>query len=116
MRRVTDTSIPEDGAFRAVEAILVPMWQNPSRNGKRRFWHEYFYELILSLPSACFEGAPDECWLLAAARKNLPLVVPGYEDSTFGNIFASYVHARECDASIVKSGIEYMVVIPSLRN
>jgi deoxyhypusine synthase len=27
MRRVTDTSIPEDEAFRAVEKILVPMWK-----------------------------------------------------------------------------------------
>src|SRR3569832_2195608 len=26
MRRVTDTSIPEDEAFRAVEKFLVPMW------------------------------------------------------------------------------------------
>jgi deoxyhypusine synthase len=27
MRRVTDTSIPEDEAFRAVEKIIVPMWK-----------------------------------------------------------------------------------------
>jgi deoxyhypusine synthase len=36
------------------------------------------------------------------------LVVPGHEDSTFGNIFASHVKFGECNASIVKSGIEYM--------
>ena len=36
------------------------------------------------------------------------MVVPGHEDSTFGNIFASYVKTGECNASIVKSGIEYM--------
>jgi deoxyhypusine synthase len=36
------------------------------------------------------------------------MVVPGYEDSTFGNIFAAHVKIGECDASIVKSGIEYM--------
>lgn len=34
--------------------------------------------------------------------------MPGYEDSTFGNIFASYVKTGDCNASIVKSGIEYM--------
>ena len=28
MRRVTDTSIPEDEAFRAVEKFIVPMWKN----------------------------------------------------------------------------------------
>ena len=34
--------------------------------------------------------------------------MPGHEDSTFGNIFASHVKFGECSASIVKSGIEYM--------
>lgn len=48
------------------------------------------------------------CWLLAAAKEKLPILVQGYEDSTFGNIFASYVKRGECSASIVKSGIEYM--------
>ncbi|MDC3961655.1 deoxyhypusine synthase family protein [Polyangium jinanense] len=108
MRRVTDTSIPEDEAFRAVEKYLVPMWKNASTAGERRFWHEYFYDLIQRLEPSLHEGDPDACWLLAAARKNLPIVVPGYEDSTFGNIFASHVKFGECSASIVKSGIEYM--------
>jgi deoxyhypusine synthase len=108
MRRVTDTSIPEDEAFRAVEKILVPMWVRATKHGERRFWHEYFYELVLQLGPRHFEGDPDECWLLAAAKANLPIVVPGHEDSTFGNIFASHVALGECSASIVKSGIEYM--------
>jgi len=108
MRRVTDTSIPEDEAFRAVEKYLVPMWMNASKDKKRYFWHEYFYELIQKIDSKIFEGNPDECWLLAAAKANLPMVVPGYEDSTFGNIFASHVKMDECSASIAKSGIEYM--------
>ena len=108
MRRVTDTSIPEDEAFRAVEKIIVPMWKGSSERSQRRFWHEYFYEVIQAVPAEAYEGNPDECWLLAAARANLPIVVPGHEDSTFGNIFASYVRTGECNASIVKSGIEYM--------
>jgi deoxyhypusine synthase len=28
--------------------------------------------------------------MYAAAEKNLPIIVPGWEDSTMGNIFASY--------------------------
>jgi deoxyhypusine synthase len=109
MRRVTDTSIPEDEAFRAVEKIIVPMWKSASERAQRRFWHEYFYELVQVLGTEQHEGNPDECWLLAAARAKLPVVVPGHEDSTFGNIFASYVKTGECGAAIVKSGIEYMV-------
>ncbi|MBF0623382.1 MAG: deoxyhypusine synthase family protein [Magnetococcales bacterium] len=108
MRRVTDTSIPEDEAFRAVEKIIVPMWQDATRTGRRRFWHEYFYDLIQAVEPQRHSGPPDQSWLLAAARARLPLVTPGYEDSTFGNIFASYVKSGECDAGIVKSGIEYM--------
>jgi len=108
MRRVTDTSIPEDEAFRAVEQYLVPMWKQATARGERRFWHEYFYELLATISPDLYEGNPDECWLLAAARANLPIVVPGHEDSTFGNIFASYVKTGECSPSIVKSGIEYM--------
>ena len=108
MRRVTDTSIPEDEAFRAVEKFIVPMWKDATAKNERRYWHEYFFELIQKIPAKLHEGKKEESWLLAAAKKNLPMVVPGYEDSTFGNIFASYVKTSECSASIVKSGIEYM--------
>src|SRR5580693_2405394 len=73
MRRVTDTSIPEDEAFRAVEKYIVPMWKNATENNNRRFWHEYFYELIQTIGSDIYEGAPDECWLLAAAKAKLPI-------------------------------------------
>jgi deoxyhypusine synthase len=108
MRRVTDTSIPEDEAFRAVEKFIVPMWKRAGERGERRFWHEYFYELIQAIGPDLIQGAADECWLLAAAQAKLPVVVPGYEDSTFGNIFASHVKNGECSAAIARSGIEYM--------
>ncbi len=108
MRRVTDTSIPEDEAFRAVEKIVVPMWKRAAKENQRRFWHEYFYELVQAVDPKQHEGKADECWLLAAAKAKLPIVVPGYEDSTFGNIFASHVKHGDCAATIVKSGIEYM--------
>jgi deoxyhypusine synthase len=108
MRRVTDTSIPEDEAFRAVEKFIVPMWTKATRKKERRFWHEYFYELIQALPRDLHQGKASQSWLLAAARKKLPIVVPGHEDSTFGNIFASHVKTGECSPLIVKSGIEYM--------
>ncbi|HSY41861.1 MAG TPA: deoxyhypusine synthase family protein, partial [Polyangia bacterium] len=41
-------------------------------------------------------------------QAKLPMVVPGYEDSTFGNIFASHVKHGDVGAEIAKSGIEYM--------
>jgi deoxyhypusine synthase len=108
MRRVTDTSIPEDEAFRVVEGQIVPTWKEATEKGTRKFWHEYFYELIKTIDKSKHEGKAEECWLLAASEMNIPIVVPGHEDSTFGNIFASHVKLGECNASIVKSGIEYM--------
>lgn len=108
MRRVTDTSIPEDEAFRAVEDVIVPMWKAAQDSGTRRLWHEYFYELIQAIKPEIYRGPVEECWLLAAAQAKLPIVVPGYEDSTFGNIFASHVKAGDVSATIAKSGIEYM--------
>src|SRR3989344_2247781 len=108
MRRVTDTSIPEDEAFRAVENLIVPMWKNATKENTRKFWHEYFYDLIQKIEKEKHEGKADECWLLAAAENNIPIVVPGHEDSTFGNIFASHVKLGDASANIVKSGIEYM--------
>ena len=110
MRRVTDTSIPEDEAFRVVEKQLVPAWIEATKGGIRKFWHEYFYDLIRAIDKSKHQGKTEECWLLAAAEGNIPMVVPGYEDSTFGNIFASHVKLGDASANIAKSGIEYMGV------
>jgi deoxyhypusine synthase len=49
--------------------------------------------------------------MIAAAEKNMPMVVPGWEDSTMGNIFASYVYSGELNASTMKSGLEYMAFL-----
>ena len=46
--------------------------------------------------------------MMEAAKLGLPMIVPGWEDSTMGNIFASYVFKGELKASTMKSGIEYM--------
>ncbi|NUP13495.1 MAG: deoxyhypusine synthase [Polyangiaceae bacterium] len=108
LRRVTDTSIPEDDAFRAVEKIIVPMWKAATVGTERRFWHQFFYDVVQQLDASMHQGDANACWLLEAARRRLPLVVPGYEDSTFGNIFASYVKTGDVSAHIAKSGIEYM--------
>ena len=48
--------------------------------------------------------------MLAAAQKGLPIIVPGWEDSTLGNTFASLVISGEIkNVHTVKTGIEYMV-------
>ena len=110
LNRVTDTCIPEEEAFRKLQGHLEEIWKNAAAEGKRYFPHEYMYELLLSgrLKDE-YETDPADSWMLAAAEKNLPIVVPGWEDSTMGNIFASYCIKQELHPGIVKSGIEYMM-------
>ncbi len=108
--RVTDTCIPEMEAMRVIEEHLVRRWVNAASNGTRKFPHEYFYDLLLSGDiSSSYQINPKQSWLLAAAEKNLPIVVPGWEDSTCGNFFASHCIEGRTNPQVVKSGIEYMI-------
>ena len=108
--RVTDTCIPEMEAMRVIEEHLVRRWVNAASNGTRKFPHEYFYDLLLSGDiSSSYQINPEHSWLLAAAEKNLPIVVPGWEDSTCGNFFASHCIEGRTNSQVVRSGIEYMI-------
>lgn len=110
LNRVTDTCIPEEEAFRRLQGHLEEIWNAASARGERYFPHEYMYQLLLSdRLKNDYEIDPADSWMLAAAEKNLPIVVPGWEDSTMGNIFASYCIKGELQPGIVKSGIEYMM-------
>lgn len=107
--RVTDTCIPEEEAFRRIQKHIHEIWTEAEAAGERYFPHEFMYKLLNSkVLEQYYEIDPKNSWMLAAAEKNLPIVVPGWEDSTMGNIFASYVIKGELKASTVKSGIEYM--------
>ncbi len=111
-RRVTDTSIPEEEAFRVIEPIILKKWKEAQEKGERYFPHEYFYQILLDgSVDPHHDGDPNACWLLEAAKKNLPIVVPGWEDSTLGNIFAGYCKAGEISPSVMKSGVEYMMYL-----
>jgi deoxyhypusine synthase len=110
MNRVTDTCIPEEEAFRRLEKHVVDLWKKDDKDGTRRFPHEYFYEMIRSgVLKQYYQIDPKDSWMIAAAEKNLPMVVPGWEDSTLGNIFAGHCIAGDCKPGMMKSGIEYMM-------
>jgi deoxyhypusine synthase len=110
LNRVTDTCIPEDTAIRRMEAVLFPIWQEASRNGQRRFPHEFLYDALLSgALEEHYQIDPADSWMMAAAEKDLPIVCPGWEDSTLGNIFAGYCLEGDLNAQTMKSGIEYMM-------
>ena len=107
LNRVTDVCIPEEEAIRHIESAILPIWQDYSSNNKSALPHEFFYQILLS-GDLLIDGLEDESWVMAAANHNLPLFVPGWEDSTMGNIFASHVIDSGINASTIKGGIHYM--------
>ena len=110
--RVTDTCIPEEEAMRRIEEHLVKRWVKATENGERYLPHEYFYDMLLSGDlEDDYQIDPKNSWLLAAADKNIPIIVPGWEDSTCGNFFASHCIEGRTEPSAVKSGIEYMMFL-----
>ena len=110
--RVTDTCIPEEEAFRRIQDHIFKIWKTHEENSDPKFPHEYLYELLLSgVLEEHYPIDPKNSWMLAAAERNLPMVVPGWEDSTLGNIFASYCIKNELHPSTMKSGIEYMMYL-----
>jgi deoxyhypusine synthase len=109
LNRVTDTCIPEEAAFRRIQTHIYAIWKDAENKGERYFPHEYMYKLLLSgVMQQYYEIDPQNSWMLAAAEKNLPIIVPGWEDSTMGNIFASYCLKGDLKPATSKSGIEYM--------
>ena len=112
LNRVTDTCIPEEEAFRRLQKHIYKIWKDADDKGERYFPHEFMYKMLLSgVLEEYYEIDLKDSWMYAAAEKNLPMVVPGWEDSTMGNIFASYVMKGELKATTVKGGIEYMTYL-----
>ena len=110
LNRVTDTCIPEEEAFRRLQGHVYELWKEAEINGERLLPHEFMYKLLLSgVLEQYYQIPPENSWMIAAAEKNLPLVVPGWEDSTLGNIFASYCIKKELSPNTMKNGIEYMM-------
>src|SRR6201985_2689004 len=83
--RVTDTCIPEEEAFRRLQKHIHKIWKDANDKGERFFPHEFMYKMLLSGDlEQYYEIKPEDSWMLAAAKKNIPIVVPGWEDSTMG--------------------------------
>ena len=111
LNRVTDTCIPEEEAMRRLESKIRPRWHAAADACEGKFPHEFLFESLLSDElEEFYQINPEDSWMLAAAQKNLPMFVPGWEDSTMGNMFASeLVLGNLTNPRTVRGGIEYMV-------
>ena len=110
LNRVTDTCIPEGEAMRRMEQAMLEVWTKADQAGERYFPHEFFYQVLLSGKyQEHYQIDPKDSWMLAAAEKNLPLIVPGWEDATLGNMYAAAVIRGDVkNVHTVRTGIEYM--------
>ena len=110
MNRVTDTCIPEMEAMRRIEAVVLEEWVAADRAGERYFPHEFMYKVLRSGKlKQSYQIDPKNSWLLAACEKNLPIIVPGWEDATLGNMYAGHVISGNVkNVHTVRTGIEYM--------
>src|SRR5690606_37492850 len=111
LNRVTDTAIPEEEAIRRIEDAILDEWVEADRKGERYFPHEFLYRILRSgRLEKYYQIDPKDSWMVAAAEKNLPIFVPGWEDSTTGNIYAAHVIAGDLkNVHTVRTGIEYMI-------
>jgi len=108
LNRVTDTCIPEMEAMRRIEAAVLAEWVAADKAGERYFPHEFMYRILRSGKLET-QIDPANSWLLAAAEKNLPMFVPGWEDSTLGNMYAGHCISGDVkNVHTVRTGIEYM--------
>jgi len=113
--RVTDTCIPEEEAMRRIEKCIWPLWEKAEKEGKRYFIYEYFFQMINNGSlKEYYDIGPENSWVVAAAEKNIPIFVPGWEDSTLGNeIVAGKMNPKNPygtikNFNIIKSGLETM--------
>ncbi len=113
MNRVTDTCIPEMEAMRRIESAVLQEWTAADARGERWFPHEFLYRILRSgALEDSYQIDPANSWLLAAAERNLPLFVPGWEDSTLGNMYAGHcISGGVKNVHTVRTGIEYMMAL-----
>jgi deoxyhypusine synthase len=111
MNRVTDTCIPEEEAMRRIEGVILQEWTAADRKNERFFPHEFFYKILKSPQlQKSFQIDVKDSWLYAAMERNLPIFVPGWEDSTLGNMYAGHCISGDIkNVHTVRTGIEYMM-------
>jgi deoxyhypusine synthase len=111
LNRVTDTCIPEEEAIRRIEKPLRDVWRRAEEAGETYFPYQFLYQIIRErLVEEHYQIDPKDSWLVAASEADLPIFVPGWEDSTTGNVFAAAcIEGAVKNVHTVKLGIPAMI-------
>lgn len=110
--RVTDTCIPET-VMRHMEGRLKAYWKEEADNGTSKYPYEYFYRVLGEEDLKQHYQIPiEDSWVYAARQKGIPIVSPGTEDSTLGNMFTAGVMSGAIKShSAMRSGTEQLQMI-----
>jgi deoxyhypusine synthase len=111
LNRVTDVCIPENEAIRNLEKSILEEWAAADSSGERFFPHQFLFKLLRDGKLRdSYDMDVRDCWLYAAMEANLPIFVPGWEDSTLGNIYATHCLSGDIkNVHTVKTGVEYLL-------
>jgi deoxyhypusine synthase len=111
LNRITDVCIPDDAIWDRLEQPFLNEWQSAEKKGERYFPHEFVYRILRSGEiKRHYQVDVKNSWVHAAMERNLPIFVPGWEDSSVGNMFAgACIRGEIKDSSTVRSGMEYMI-------
>ncbi len=112
LNRVTDTCIPES-VMRDIDHRIREGWKRAEDAGETKSPWEFMREVVADGGIAQYYQVPAEhSWVLAAHEMDLPVYVPGWEDSTLGNVFTSYVmNGRLKRHDTVMTGTEQMQLL-----
>ncbi len=101
--RVYDATIPES-LMMETKKKLLPYMKKAIADGEVIAPHKLFFRLMED------ENIPHEnCWLYEAMKKDLFISVPGFEDSTTGNIIVGMHKKKEISSmNFLQSGLEQM--------
>jgi deoxyhypusine synthase len=113
LNRVTDTCIPEMEAMRRIERAVLEEWVAADQRKERLFPHEFMYRILKSgALRESYQIDPKDSWMIAAAERGLPMFVPGWEDSTLGNMYSGHcIEGHVTNVHTVRTGIEYMMAL-----
>jgi deoxyhypusine synthase len=112
LNRVTDTCIPET-VMRKVEQSITEAWRAAEAKGERLFPHQFFYRILREEKlKTAYQIDVTDSWLHAAMERELPMFVPGWEDSTIGNLYAVHcLNGRIRNVHTVRTGMEYLMAM-----
>ena len=99
--------------MRRIERAVLQEWVNADQKGRKLFPHQFFYSILRDdRLRKSYQIDPKDSWLYAAMQKDLPIFVPGWEDSTLGNMYAGHCISGDVkNVHTVRTGIEYMIAL-----